>query len=454
MKKHILILKIAIIFCISISINSIVFAENTVIENTVETNSEIEINKISLSQTEIKLNNEIISEDNTSSIYLEDTEDGLKIINITNPGKYEFSGKAKNLQIAVNVEETEKVEIILNNVQISTTNAPSIIIYKGFEFFVENDAGVIINLLEGTENKITGAFIENENEKYEGAISSNTSLVIKGGGKLDIVAEKEGIETKKNLLINNGNIKIQSKANSIDACLENESTIIINNGTLITSIDKTSNEGSGINSENKIIINGGDLYTSSPAKTNGINAKNSLVINGGNIISTGSIMDKYNKTTSKQLGIYIGFKQEKISGTLITLTKLDKTPIFAYCTERNIDGISYSSESLKEDVYKIFIDGTIIGDLKNNLYTKITTYSPGEEQKIVSETGELLEFKFSRENYKFENLEKVVIQTSEVVEEVAEGDFSAIICLGIALIILIIISTASKKTDEKLNNKK
>lgn len=437
MKKHLLI--ITIIFILLAGIQNIVLAENTTVEDVVE-NTTIKINL-----NEMKINDEPISEDNTKEVYFENGENNQKIIKIKTSGDYEISGKNDNVQLVLEHEASEKTIITLNNVNLTSKKGPAIIIEKGFEFFEADTAGVVLNILEGTENKIIGSYIENENQKYEGAISSNTSLEIKGGGKLNIVAEKEGIETKRNLVINNGNIRISSKANAVDAYTENESEIIINNGEILLNVDKTEKEANGLNAAHKIKINGGKLYTFAEEK--GINSKNVLEVNGGTFIAKGDISESYSKTESKQLAITLKFKNEQKNGTLVTLTKIDNTPLFAYSAGRNFESISVSMPELKEDTYKVYLGGTIIGDLKNNFYTNITTYSVGEEQKVVEQELDKVEFKFSRENTKIENLEKVVVQTN-VVEEVADGDFSAIICLGIALIILITLILINKKTEQ------
>lgn len=81
---------------------------------------------------------------------------------------------------------------------------------------------------------------------------------------------------------------------------------------------------------------------------------------------------------SKQDFIYASFN--KISAnTLIVIKDQDDKIITAFKTERDIQNLLYSSSNLDYDSYKIYTGGTIEGEETNGLYTKINSYTNGEE---------------------------------------------------------------------------
>lgn len=81
---------------------------------------------------------------------------------------------------------------------------------------------------------------------------------------------------------------------------------------------------------------------------------------------------------SKQDFIYASFN--KISAdTLIVIKDQDDKIITAFKTSTDIQNLLYSSSNLDYDSYKIYTGGTIEGEETNGLYTKINSYTNGEE---------------------------------------------------------------------------
>ena len=81
---------------------------------------------------------------------------------------------------------------------------------------------------------------------------------------------------------------------------------------------------------------------------------------------------------SKQDFIYASFSMIK-AGTLIVIKDQDDKVITAFKTSRDIGNLLYSSKDLNYKSYKIYTGGTIDGEETNGLYTKINSYTNGEE---------------------------------------------------------------------------
>ena len=169
-----------------------------------------DIVKIELSNSEILVNGEEISEDTESAVYkandiifyLEDQGitygEGTKkdehsqieanahtVVHITEPGVYEVSGTLEAGQIFVDLgdgtkdEEEAVATIVLNNANITCTVAPAILFYRTYECAgdIEKEdavmdvdtaaAGANIVLAEESKNKIYGSYVAEIYEEYE-----------------------------------------------------------------------------------------------------------------------------------------------------------------------------------------------------------------------------------------------------------------------------------------------
>ena len=224
--------------------------------------------------------------------------------------------------------------------------------------------------------------------KASGAISSDIDLYFDGVGFLSVTSKnKEGIETKGNLTFSGGTGDYEIYAE--DDCL-NTTTASSNNGTvrndltinvnsLLAYVDPEASEGDAIDSNGKLIINGGTIYAfahpSSPDA--GLDSGNGTYINGGTVIATGNMIDQIS-SDSKQDFIYASFNQIS-ADTLIVIKDQDDKIITAFKTGRNIGNLLYSSAYLDYESYKIYTGGTIDGEEVNGLYTKINSYTDGEE---------------------------------------------------------------------------
>ncbi len=177
--------------------------------------------------------------------------DETPVINITSGGDYIVRGCTAEGQIYVNTENEEKVEITLDGVDITCSDAPAILVNQAKRCVIKLADGSVNYLRDGGTDKVN-----------DGVIFSNDTLRIKGeSGTLEI---------------NSGN------AHGIAS----DDDVIIESGTYIINAVKT-----GITAHDDVTINGGDLRIN--GGTNGIKSKGTVNINGGTMyISGGSKEEK------------------------------------------------------------------------------------------------------------------------------------------------------------------
>lgn len=224
--------------------------------------------------------------------------------------------------------------------------------------------------------------------KASGAISSDIDLYFEGKGYLKVTSKnKEGIETKGNLTFSGGtgDYEIYAEDDCLNTTTANKNNtevrndLTINVNSLLASVNEEADEGDAIDSNGKLIINGGTIYAFANPNSGdaGLDSVNGTYINGGTIIATGNMQDAIS-SESKQNYIYASFNTIE-KDTLIVLKDQDDKIITAFKTSRNIRNLLYSSKDLNYKSYKIYTEGEIDGEETNGLYTKINSYTNGNE---------------------------------------------------------------------------
>ena len=369
--------------------------------------------KINLSDNEITVNNEKISNNNQESVYLstqtnnggsssEAKESNIEIeniINITKAGTYEFTGTLKDGQISINANVIEgEVNIILNSANITCKSAPAIMVYSKS---IDNEkCKVIISSAKNSNNTITGGKLkvsvegwQNQNEllyyvdkgysdegeyyeryKYDGAISSDTSLTFEGEGIINVVStKKEGIEIKMNVTFNSGTVNIESLDDCINACTDKKSVITINGGTVIAKVSNDAEEGDAIDSNGYLYVNGGTVYAfAHSGADNGLDSDLGTYINGGTVFSVGGMYEGF-QTQNNIKFIQMQFSKEVSEGEDIVITDENGNTLFAYKADRSISTICYNSDKLENGkTYSVYTGKGVTGTVDdNNIYENI-----------------------------------------------------------------------------------
>ena len=336
------------------------------------------------------------------------------VVNITQPGTYLVTGKLSAGQIFVNVgeEETDKVTLILNGIDITCTVAPAVMFYEVYECDADaseesatyevdtTNVGAKVVLADGSVNNVTGSYVariykDNEEEKklhkYDGAFYSKMSMEIAGGeegsGILNIHADNEGLDSEMHLTINGGNINIKSLNDGINVNEDGISVCTINSGNLnIESAD--GEEGDGIDSNGWLVINGGNIIASSNPKSQdaGIDSDMGIYINGGTVIACGNMYDHVEDGSTANMMV---LQFQNSSKGNYTVKDEKNTEVFTFECVADYSNIVISSEKLMEGTYYIYNGDTQLSYTGNGMMGMGPRPDMGEGEMPEMKEGEM-----------------------------------------------------------------
>ena len=197
------------------------------------------------------------------------------VVTITKPGDYVLSGKLTDGQIVVEVTKEEKVQLVLNGVDITCSNSAAI--------YVKSADKVSITLVKDTTNKVEDGlmynFADGEDEP-NACIFSKDDLSINGEGTLQVTGNyNNGIASKNDLKVTGGNISITAPNNG----LKGKDSVCILKGNITIDVD-----GDGIKSDNEVEKENGYIYVYNGTITidageDGMQAITALTIKAGTI---------------------------------------------------------------------------------------------------------------------------------------------------------------------------
>lgn len=195
-------------------------------------------------------------------------------ITITDEGTYILSGTLQDGMIIVDADKSDKVQLVLNGAEISSSNSAAVYVRQADKVFLTAAADTENSLSNGgayeaiDENKIDAVIFSKEDLTLNGAgslniraaaghgVVSKDSLVLTGGS-YDITAQNHGLSGKDDVCIAGGNYKITAGKDGIHAENTEDSSlgfVYIANGKF----DITS-EGDGISSAYFGQIEGGSF---------------------------------------------------------------------------------------------------------------------------------------------------------------------------------------------------
>lgn len=166
-------------------------------------------------------------------------------VSIVEEGIYVISGQVSDTTIIVEANEAAKVQLVLEDLQITNQEAPAIYVVSADKVFVTTTDS--INALS-----VTGTYMVDGETNLDAVIFSKSDLVLNGLGTLEINAMTgNGISSKDDLKITGGSYKIEALADAIEA----NDAIRIYDGDINLISDKD-----GLHSENEEDLSLGYIY--------------------------------------------------------------------------------------------------------------------------------------------------------------------------------------------------
>ena len=197
-------------------------------------------------------------------------------LTITKEGIYNLTGEINDGLVKIDVDEN--VKLVLNNVSITNSSGPAIL--------VVNAKNVVIELEDGSKNYLEDSeSYEGYEEDEIGTIFSHDDLVLQGTGSLEVVANcEDAIVSKDDLKIGSGIYDIKAQ----DDGIRGKDSVYILGGNFNISV-----KGDGIKSTNDTDSNKGFIKIENgnfkiDANGDGIQAETNLLIQDGSFdIKTG-----------------------------------------------------------------------------------------------------------------------------------------------------------------------
>lgn len=243
------------------------------------------------------------------------------IVTISAEGTYIISGTLDEGQIVVRVQDSEKVQLVLDEATIQCADSAALYVAEGDKVFV--------TLAAGTENALIngGTFADEQDESIDGALFSRQDLTINGSGTLHITSPAgHGIVCNDDLVLTGGTISVSSASHGLKA---NDSVRMT--GALTLSVDAGKD---GIHAENDEDDSLGFVYIeqgtlSLEAEGDGLSASAYMqILDGTFAITAGGGSVNGTKESSDQWGGFMdrgGGPQRQMSESEQTSSEDDST---------------------------------------------------------------------------------------------------------------------------------
>ena len=206
--------------------------------------------------------------------------DGVNIdgntITINEEGCFYLTGELEQGQIVVDVEDSEKVQIVLDNVSVSNASSAALYVKSADKVFVTMKQ-YSYNHLNNTEE-----FTQSDESNVDGAVFSKSDITFNGDGNLEIESTGNGIVCKDDLKITSGTYTINASSKG----LEGKDSVRIADGTINVSSSKDA-----IQSDNEEDTEKGFIYVLNgtlnlTTDCDGMDASNYIQIEDGTISVT------------------------------------------------------------------------------------------------------------------------------------------------------------------------
>lgn len=248
-----------------ISVTPVVTSENTD-TSTIFSDRDKEIGYDESTAVKLALNGDTVQCDDAGV-----SIDG-SVVTIKAEGTYILSGELSFGQIVIDAAKTDKLQLVLNDVNINCDSSAAIYVKQADKLF--------ITLATDTQNTLSNKseFVAIDENSIDSVIFSKEDLTLNGLGSLTInAAFGHGIVSKDSLIITSGSYTINAAGHGMTG----KDSIAIADGSFTISAKKD-----GIHAENNDDAALGSLYISGgayaiTAVTDGLSAASTLQVDGG-----------------------------------------------------------------------------------------------------------------------------------------------------------------------------
>ena len=221
---------------------------------------------------------------------------------IVKAGVFKITGTMNDGQIQVEVADTDRVTLLLDNFNGTCSDSAVIYVINADRVYIDLEKGSVNNLTDGSNY----VFADPADTKPNACIYAADDLTIKGGGRLNVYANyNNGIASKNDLEIKNGNITVSAVNNALkgnnSVTVMGDADVTINNaedGIKTDNIDRSDKGFIEILEQAQVVITCSDdalqatqrITVTSTAKVTVISASSAVNCDGKTDIAEGSLI--------------------------------------------------------------------------------------------------------------------------------------------------------------------
>lgn len=269
-------------------------------------------------------------------------------------GDYSLKGALKGYVFSdVSDDKKHGLSLEFSNAAIEAVHTPAIWVVNDGN---NENSGLSIHLADGSDNEIKASNFMNiysAGEKFEGAISAETSVALYGDtGTLYAEGDIEGIESDSNVVMNGGNYCFKTLDDSI-AC---KGMMLMRGGNLIVNA-----YDNGLDCD-EIYVTGG-LIAGSAMHANESFMKSNARIDGGRVAYVGKMHRLHPETA--QASKEMDFKKMIAAGRYVVVVDKEKRPLIAIKLLEENDTAFFSDEAAEGADFKICdsVEGSFIDNI-------------------------------------------------------------------------------------------
>lgn len=258
-------------------------------------------------------------------------------VTIAEEGTYILSGTLDDGMIVVNAADTDKVQLVLDNAQITSSTSAAIYVLQADKVFLTTAAGSENTLANG------GKYVAIDDNNIDSVIFSKADLTLNGAGTLTIsAAAGHGIVSKDDLVLTSGTYSITAASHGISG----KDSVRIAGGSYTITAGKD-----GIHAENTDDSSLGFLYIAGGTFT---------IAADGDGMSAGAYLQIQDGTFTITTGE--GSASVTMSSDSSAPAQKDALPVKVITTEATEEDSSVSQKGIKSDSTITIADGSFVTD--------------------------------------------------------------------------------------------